>query len=178
MIKKFKRVADISSRGSRREGHLPARIVQLNRDFHRRWFFIVASARGVSRVHVYTRYKLVSRNMGDAVIYIHRTVSHCAMTKTIPYRVTSASQTHKVMWLWCQQVHKCSQVQQRVCIRYVYFMLCTPGISFVIHICHHIDIRFEVYLYLLDVGVFSQFSRRATAESCTYVQALAKTSLK
>lgn len=36
-----------------------------------------------------------------------------------PYRVTLVLQTHNVTRLWCREVHKCSQVQQRVCIRYV-----------------------------------------------------------
>lgn len=48
-----------------------------------------------------------------------------------PYRVTLAPQTHNVTRLWCREVHKCSQVQQRVCIRYV----CILYVVYAVYVC-------------------------------------------
>lgn len=76
-----------------------------------------------------------------------------------PYRVTSAPQTHNVTRLWCRKVHKCSQVQQRVCMRYVCILDAVYVVyRFVAHTCHHIGVQRGIRL---DGSVFSQFSWRA-----------------
>lgn len=80
---------------------------------------------------------------------------HITPWRKPPYRITLSPQTHNVTWLWCREVHKCSQVQQRVCIRYVYFMPCTLYTC----LCR---VHLPPYRYMLqgivDNNVFSQFS--------------------
>lgn len=88
-----------------------------------------------------------------------------------PYRVTLAPQTHNVTWLWCREVHKCSQVQQRVCIPYV-------CILYVVYALYPLSYTFATILvyasrYTRQQCFLSIFVTR-TAESTRYMWACPK----
>lgn len=86
--------------------------------------------------------------------------------RKLPYRVTLAPQTHNVTWLWRREVHKCSQVRQRVCIRYV----CIFYVVYAIYSLSYTFATISVYAskYTRRQCFLSIFVTR-TAESTRYM---------